>query len=122
MSSHINLGNKGEELAKEFLIKNNFVVLHTNWTYKRLEVDIIAEKGGLLVFVEVKTRSTDIFGLPEEAVGAKKQRNLAKAAAAYLSSYEELQEIRFDIISIIHQENKTTIRHIEDAFFPFQSY
>jgi len=122
MSSHINLGNKGEELAKEFLIENNFVVLHTNWTYKRLEVDIIVEKDGLLIFVEVKTRSTAIFGLPEEAVGAKKQKNLAKAAEAYLSSYEELQEIRFDIISIIHQENNTTIRHIEGAFFPFQSY
>ncbi len=122
MSFNIDLGNKGEEIAQELLKKNHFEILETKWTFQRAEVDIIAQKEDLLVFVEVKTRSTDYFGKPEEAVHQKKQKLLAKAAEGYLTINELENEIRFDIVAIVHNENQTVIRHIEDAFFPFETY
>jgi len=122
MSFNKDLGNKGEEMAQEFLKNKGFEILETNWTYQRAEVDIIVQQANLLIFVEVKTRSTDYFGRPEEAVHQKKQKLLAKAADAYLKINELEQEVRFDIIAIIHNKTKTLIRHIEEAFFPFETY
>ena len=71
-----------------------------------------------LVIVEVKTRSTDFFGLPEEAVTNKKQKYLIRAADAYINIQDLHWEVRYDIIAIILEGNKQIINHIKDAFYP----
>ena len=118
MSEHYELGKKGEEIAVDFLSKKGFRILHRNWRYKKLELDIVAKTDEYLVIVEVKTRSNDYFELPQDAVTIKKQKFLFDAAEAYIELFDIDMEIRFDIISILIIDNKTDIEHIEDAFRP----
>lgn len=118
MAHHNELGKKGEQIAMEYLRQNNYKLLEVNWRHEKEEVDIIAMDGGELVIVEVKTRSTDYFGDPEEAVNAAKENHLITAAEAYLDEKELDLDVRYDIISIILKHNNPEIRHIEDAFFP----
>ncbi|MEN8187811.1 MAG: YraN family protein, partial [Bacteroidota bacterium] len=73
MAQHNELGKKGEDLAVEFLIKNGFEILDRNWRFKKAEIDIIAQKDDLLVMAEVKTRSTDFFGDPQEFIKPKQK-------------------------------------------------
>lgn len=120
MSHNQQIGEKGELLAVQFLNKKGYTVKATNWRYKRAEVDIIAETDKHLVIVEVKTRKTEKFGLPEEAVGAKKQAQLIEAAEAYLEEHNNRKEVRFDVISIKLNTAPPDILHIEDAFYPYQ--
>lgn len=117
-----NLGDSGEKWAAAYLQSKGFVVKHQNWRFKRLEIDLIVENDDFIVFVEVKTRSTDFFGRPEEAVDSKKEKRLAKAAEAFVEKFEIEKEVRFDIVAIVGNEENKTIRHIEDAFFPFETY
>lgn len=85
------------------------------------EVDLVARQGTTLVFVEVKTRATETFGAPEEAVDREKRRRLVRAASEYLRRCRaEEGGVRFDIVSVTGFE-KPSIRHIVDAFRPFQS-
>ncbi len=116
---HIITGISGEKAACQFLEKRGFKIIATNWRYKHLEVDIIMHDGPILVFVEVKTRSNAAFGLPYESVDLQKQKKLDRAANIYLARYRYEGEIRFDVISIlVNQEKKYNIRHIKDAFWP----
>lgn len=114
MASHHEVGKKGEELAADYLRSKNYQVLHINWRYGKLEIDIVARYQQTLVFAEVKTRSTQYFGMPEEAVHAHKIRLLQRAADRYMEQYGlQPAEIRFDIISVtVDQE----VVHFEDAF------
>lgn len=115
---HIELGKKGEELAVEHLLQKGYELLHRNWRHSRAEVDIIARIGNDWVFVEVKTRKTDYFGFPEEAVGKAKQKQLLNAANAFAELYAIEGEVRFDIIAVVLGEGEQEIHHIEDAFWP----
>ena len=81
-------------------------------------MDIICERSGELVFVEVKTRSSKCLGNPIEAVGLSKQRQIVKAADEYVKTFKGNPSIRFDIIGIIANEKTEEIEHIEDAFYP----
>lgn len=117
MAKHNELGKKGEWIALNFLKEKGFEILETNFRLEKDEIDIIAKDGDSLVFVEVKTRSTDYFGEPEIAVGIKKEEFLIRAAENYLISNDLNKEIRFDIISIVFNSKKTKIRHIVDAFY-----
>lgn len=118
MSKHLQTGIKGEKVASDFLQKNGYVLRALNWRYSRAEVDIIAEKEGMIVFAEVKTRTND-FTLPEVAVNSKKQKLLAKAASAYLYEINHRGEFRFDVISVyLMSEKDIRIEHLQDAFFP----
>ncbi len=119
MSDHHLTGKKGEEIAAEFLQKDQYEILYTNWRYKRVEIDIIAKKDNEIIFIEVKTRKDDLYGYPEEAVHKAKQENLQKAAEAFIEEYDINSSIRFDIISIILKNEQPEIYHIEDAFFPY---
>lgn len=93
-------------------------MLHNNWRWQQKEVDIIAEDNGLLIFIEVKTRSDNYFGNPEDAVDYKKQDYLKSAAEEYMYQHPQYEEIRFDIISIITKKGVLQeIVHFEDAFF-----
>ena len=119
MAKHLDIGNAGEQLARTFLEQKGYVILETNWRYKRAEVDIIAKEGEVLVFIEVKTRSTDAFGKPEEFITPYKENLLIAAAAAYMEQIGHEWAIRFDIISIIYRSAQHfQMEHFEDAFFP----
>ena len=118
MSKHYDLGKKGEEIAANFLATKGYRIIKRNWRFGKEEIDIIAEYDNFLVVVEVKTRSTKNYGNPEEAVDERKQRFLINAINEYVLQKEIDLEVRFDIISIVIEQNKQTINHIEDAFYP----
>lgn len=119
MAKHLELGAIGEQLANSFLMKNGYQILETNWRYKRAEVDIIAKDREVLVFIEVKTRSTDAFGKPEEFITEQKERFMADAASMYMEKIGHDWAIRFDVISIIYRNAQDYhLEHFKDAFFP----
>lgn len=117
MAKHNETGIKGEEIAKNFLQTKGYKILDTNWRFEKMEVDIVATLAELLIFVEVKTRSTNYFGYPEDSVTDKKQDLLKTAAEEYLFQNPQYEQIRFDIVSITMSDNKEEIQHFEDAFF-----
>jgi len=119
MASHNELGKLGEELAVAYLQQNNYAILETNWTFQKAEIDIIAQKENVLAIVEVKTRSSIEFGLPQDFVKPKKIQLLVKAVNEYIISNDIDVEVRFDIIAISKEENDFKIEHIEDAFYYF---
>ncbi len=113
------MGRKGETLAVSYLKRQGYQILETNWRYGRAEVDIIAMIENILVFVEVKTRSYNYYGPPEMAVNAKKERFLAECMQAYMELIDHQWEVRFDIISILwNDQAPPSINHIVNAFFP----
>ena len=119
MAEHNELGKLGEELSVEFLRKEGYEILETNWTFQKAEIDIIAQKENILAVVEVKTRSSLEFGLPQDFVKPKKIQLLVKAINEYVVSKNLDVEVRFDIIAI-HKENKSfAIEHLKDAFYHF---
>src|SRR6478672_5340092 len=119
MAEHNELGKLGEELAVDFLQKNGYAILETNWTFQKAEVDIIAQKGDVLAVVEVKTRSSIDFGLPQDFVKPKKIQLLTKAINEYVVSNDLDVNVRFDIIAIHRKNNEFLIEHLEDAFYHF---
>lgn len=118
MASHHELGKKGEELAVSYLRQKQYEILHCNWTWGRREIDIIARHEGTIIFIEVKTRSSQHYGMPEEAVHHRKTEHLLLAADRYLEQYGlQPDAIRFDIISITATAaGLQEILHLEDAF------
>ena len=119
MAEHNELGKFGEELAVEFLQKKGYTVLETNWTFQKAEIDIIAQKENILAIVEVKTRSSIEFGLPQDFVKPKKIQLLVKAVNEYVISNDLDVEVRFDIIAIYKEGKGYKTEHIEDAFYHF---
>lgn len=118
-SPHIELGKTGEIIAKQFLESNGHTVIEINWRFRHKEIDIICKDKNSLIFVEVKTRACDYFQKPYEAVEIKKQKLLIDAAEAFIIDYTDFLEIRFDIISIVYNNNKLqSIEHIKEAFIP----
>ena len=101
MSNHLKTGKYGESLAVIYFIEKGYKILHTNWRYKNLEIDILAEKAGVLHIIEVKTISTEKFGFPEAKVGAKKLKFMIDAAEEFLYSYPYWERIQFDILAIV---------------------
>ena len=119
MAKHNELGKKGEELAVEFLQKNGYTILERNWRFKKAEVDIIAQKNDVLAVVEVKTRSNNYFGDPQDFVNPKKIKLLVEAIHEYVTSRNLDVEVRFDIIAILKNQYRFDIEHLEDAFLHF---
>ncbi len=117
MARHNELGKEGEQRALLMLKAKGYTILETNWRHEKDEVDIIATDKDELVIVEVKTRSTDYFGDPEDAVGPAKAKNLIRAAEAYIELNNLDTDVRFDIVSIILRNGKAAINHIVDAFY-----
>lgn len=119
MASHNELGKFGEELAVAHLQQNGYDILETNWTFQKAEIDIIAQKENVLAVVEVKTRSSIDFGLPQDFVKSKKIQLLIKAVNEYVLSNDLDSTVRFDIIAINKENDTFSIEHIEDAFYYF---
>ncbi|MBI4824271.1 MAG: YraN family protein [Nitrospirae bacterium] len=111
------IGNKGEELAFHFLKKKGMKILNRNYRTPAGEIDIIAKDGNTLVFVEVKTRSGDLFGQPVEAISPKKKKTMERASLHYiLKEKQEGRPARFDVVSIRILSDKNHIEHLKDAF------
>lgn len=119
MASHNELGKLGEELAIDYLKKDGYSILNTNWTFQKAEIDIIAQKENILAIVEVKTRSSLEFGLPQDFVTPKKIQLLVKAVDAYVSERDLDLDVRFDIIAINKEGKSFAIEHLIDAFYHF---
>ena len=119
LSPHYQLGKDGEEIAAQHLLKNGYDILHRNWRFGKFEIDIVAQKGNTLSIVEVKTRTGDYFGEPEEGVTKAKEKFLATAADHYVLSKNLDVEVRYDIISIVFFNGKHELKMIEDAFYPY---
>lgn len=119
MAEHNDLGKLGEELAVEYLQKDNYQILQTNWVFQKAEIDILAQKGNVLAVVEVKTRSSIEFGLPQDFVKPKKIQLLVKAVNEYIIQNDLDVDVRFDIISVFKNNKTFEIEHLQDAFFHF---
>ena len=119
MAEHNELGKLGEKLAVDFLQQNGYEILETNWTFQKAEIDIIAQKDSVLAVVEVKTRSSTEFGLPQDFVKPKKIQLLVKAVNEYVVSNDLEVEVRFDIMAIYKDGKDYKIEHIVDAFYYF---
>lgn len=118
MSKHNEIGTNGELIAVNFLKNKGYHIVATNWRSGKKEIDIIAEIGDNIVFVEVKTRSNFDFGYPEEAVNERKKKLIKSAAEDYFLAFPGEKQLRFDIISVLQQQNVAIeIVHIEDAFY-----
>ncbi|MEM9886216.1 MAG: YraN family protein [Bacteroidota bacterium] len=119
MAKNKEIGERGEQIAVDFLEAKDYKILERNWRFSRAEVDIIAMDGEVLVFLEVKTRSYTFFGEPAAFVTEKKEALMIDAAHVYMEKIGHEWEIRFDIIGIVlPKQGETDIRHFEDAFFP----
>ena len=111
-------GNKGENIAAQYVAEHGYTVIERNWRYKYWEVDLIASKKNKLHFFEVKTRTNERFGKPEESIRRDKMKNLKNAAEEYLYQHPEWKYIQFDVLSITLRGNEVKeIFLIEDVYF-----
>ena len=112
-------GQLGEDIAVGYLERKGYKILVRNYRFGRVELDVICEFENEIIFVEVKTRTSDQMVYPEQAVGKAKQRNIRLAAEQFLEEKDLAKPARFDIIAVVKNESKFEIEHIEDAFYPF---
>lgn len=115
MSTTIKTGNQGENMAADFLEASGYKILERNYRHKRSEIDLIATKDNLLVFVEVKARSSRAFGEPEAFVNDRKAEKIFEAAEHYMLETNWRGNIRFDIVSVVFMKEPEIV-HFEDAF------
>ena len=112
------LGNKGEDLAADYLKKAGYKILMRNWTWGKHEIDIIAEKAEMLVFIEVKTRSGNPQMHPRTSITVEKQKSIIYAADGYIQKFKVDKESRFDLLFIIMDGDQPQFELIDDAFYP----
>jgi len=109
-------GHAGEQMAVDFLLKNDYSILDTNVSFREGEIDIVAQKDGLTVFVEVKYRTSKTFGSPEESLTAQKKSRLWTAIFSFCEQHHISEsDIRFDLIAIEQKNGRTEIRHYESV-------
>ena len=115
--SSIELGRRGEQQAVNYLKKNGYNIISTNYRTKAGQIDIIAEDKDTICFVEVKTRRTAGFGQPCEAVEVSKQHKMSNAALMFLKQNRLMSSpARFDVISISYPEEQPKVELIKNAF------
>jgi putative endonuclease len=100
MAKHLDTGKQGETLALDWLRSEGFKIIHSNWRYSYYEIDVIAEQNGILHFIEVKTRRSSRFGLPEESVSKVKFNRLLRAGEQFMSMHKQWSRVQYDILSI----------------------
>jgi putative endonuclease len=116
MAFHNKIGDKGEEVAANYLAEKGYVIIERNWRFRHTDIDIIARNVDTLVFVEVKTRMSDEWGYPEEAVTNGKIKRIAEAANDYIQNSRLDLPVRFDVISVLVNNGDYEIEHFDDAF------
>jgi putative endonuclease len=118
MAEHNDKGREAEDLSAEYLSSKGFHILHRNWRYFHKEIDIVAEKDGQLVIVEVKSRFGTGRVTADELLTRGKQRFIVDAAEAYINKFKIELETRFDLVVITFSGEGPAVEHIEDAFIP----
>ena len=117
MALHNQLGKQGEELAEKYLLQHGYEILYRNWRDSHYEIDIIAKKNEVIHFVEVKLRSSKMFGFPEATVKKKKFKFLLQAADEFLFRNPQYRHVQYDILSInISAGKKPELFLIEDVY------
>ncbi len=115
--THILLGKSGEDQAVEFLKNQGYKIWARNYKTKLGEIDIIAADKDTVCFIEVKTRHSDKYGLPQEAILKPKQNQIAKVALTFLKEKNLLQQkARFDVVSVVYAQENPRLDLIKDAF------
>lgn len=114
-------GQLGEDIAVQYLERKGYTIRERNYRFGKVELDIVSEFNNEIVFIEVKTRTSDAMAYPEQAVGKSKQRNIRLAAENFMEEHNLKLSARFDIVAVIKGE-KFEVEHIEDAFYPFDTY
>ncbi|GHV01643.1 UPF0102 protein [Bacteroidia bacterium] len=109
------IGANGERLAVEYLAGRGFRIAHTNWRKGRYELDIVAERDGVVHFVEVKCRKDHGLTTPEEAITPAKFAALTRAAEAYMEEHHVDGEVQFDLVAVEHLGRRWTVRYIPNA-------
>jgi len=118
MNHNQDTGKKGEDLAAQYLMEHGYTLIERNWRFKYWEVDLIASKKNKLHFIEVKTRTSHRFGMPEESIRRDKMNNLKNAAEEYLYQHTEWKYIQFDVLAItLSGEEVLEMLLIEDVYF-----
>lgn len=110
------IGNKGEQIATDYLVTQGYAIRERNYVVSPYEIDIIAQDGDTLVFVEVKTRSVSFR--PDQVINAKKQLYIVRAANAYNQRFNPHLKVRFDVIFILQKDGGYEIKHIKNAIHP----
>ena|SRR5690554_388719 len=118
MARHNEIGKIGENLAKEYLIREGYTILTTNYRYLKAEIDLIAQKGETLAIVEVKTRTSDDFGAPESFVDKKKIKRILDATNAYIDEHDIDLDVSLDIIAVLLGK-EIEIEHLPNAYYYF---
>ncbi|MDX1479885.1 MAG: YraN family protein [Saprospiraceae bacterium] len=113
-------GQKGEELAAAHLAEQGLVILERNWRVGQYEIDIIAQDQGVLVFVEVKTRSHGQYGPPEEMITVEQWDRIAHTGGLYMRKIDYDWEVRFDIVAVrLFPDGAHSVRHFQNVFWPW---
>lgn len=119
MAEHLKTGRLGEEIALRLLEEKGYIIHERNWVYGNKELDLIAQEGQDMVFVEVKTRRGNAYGTALQAVDEAKRRNMIAAANHYIQMRSLRLNTRFDIIAIeVAPDGSYTVEHIPNAFYP----
>lgn len=119
----IELGRRGEELAREYLEDAGYAILTTNYRSPLGELDLVVKKDDTVIFVEVRTRSTPSFGTPLESIDRRKQEKLIRLALQFCAHHcLYSKNLRFDVIGIYMDVQRPKIEHIENAFFAGGKY
>ncbi len=112
------IGNFGQKMAKDYLVRHKYVIIGEHYVIRGGEIDLIAKIGQEIVFVEVKTRTSKVFGRPEDAVNSYKLQAMRRTAEHYLYTYKLIgvYAFRFDIIGVLvsAKHKKVTITHLSD--------
>jgi putative endonuclease len=118
MATQQEIGEKGEQLAQEHLLRLGYKILDTNYQYGHLELDIVAKDGDELVIVEVKARSGLRYEHPSEAVTDSKIKRIVDAAEGYIQDKNWKGDTRFDVITVIFFRETHELEHFKEAFYP----
>jgi putative endonuclease len=117
MGEHLRTGKLGEQMAAAYLQEAGYQILERNYRCPFGEIDIIAREDDTLVFVEVKSRRSENFGLPQLAVGPEKQRRISRISLYYLQNHRlDEANVRFDVVAILLRRENPSIELIKDAF------
>ena len=117
MNARTTLGRRGEDLAAELYERSGFRIVERNYRTSEGEIDVVARRGDVVVFCEVKTRGTDRWGLPAETVVASKRARLKRLAARWMRERGPGPvEVRFDVVSIVLRNGVPEVMHFPDAF------
>ena len=116
MAQHNELGKKGEKLAVDFLLENGYEIAKRNYRFDKAEIDIIATKEDTLAIIEVKTRSSTVFGFPEEVITSKKKERMYRCAEFFLEEFStgNSYEIQYHVAALIKRYKQKSIRIYTD--------